>query len=322
MKKKEKSIANKIFIIFFCVLLSAYTLTMIFTLAWGFLTTLKNPMELEGSIQNWLGFPILDANEKTNSIEYFFKLKNYTDLYRAYSNPDVKSRIFRDITFIQAGKEITHRAQTGIQWVLINTAVYTIIGSVLHTFVPAITAYAVAKYKNPVGSIITGAALFAMTTPIVGSQASMLTMLREMGLYDTLWGYLLQKASFTGMYYFVFSAFYQSLPDSFSEAAEIDGASQFKILTTIILPLSIKMLSTVFLIQFIHFWNDYQTANLYMPTHPTLAFVVWKLTVDNTINEITVRIAATMSLALPILLAFIFLKNKLMGNVTMGGLKQ
>ena len=322
MKKQEKSIINKLFIIFLCVLLVAYTLSMIFTLGWGFLTTLKNPMELEGKIQNWLGFPILDANEKTNSIDYFFKFKNYTDLFEAYSNPDVKSRIFRDITFIKGGKEITHRAQTGFIWVLINTAIYTVAGSLLHTLVPAITAYAVTKYKNFAGSLITGAALFAMTTPIVGSQASMLTMLREIGLYDTLWGYLLQKASFTGMYFFVFSAFYQSLPDSFSEAAEIDGASQFHILTTIIIPLSIKMLSTVFLIQFIHFWNDYQTANLYMPTHPTLAFVVWKLTVDNTINEITVRIAATMSLALPILVAFILLKDKLMGNVTMGGLKQ
>ena len=62
MKKQEKSIINKLFIIFLCVLLVAYTLSMIFTLGWGFLTTLKNPMELEGKIQNWLGFPILDAN--------------------------------------------------------------------------------------------------------------------------------------------------------------------------------------------------------------------------------------------------------------------
>ena len=150
----------------------------------------------------------------------------------------------------------------------------------------------------------------------------MIVLLRDLGIYDSIFAMILLNLNFTGMYFFVFTAFYQSLPDSFTEAAEIDGASQLNILTTIIIPLSVKMLSTVFLIQFIHFWNDYQTANLYMPTHPTLAFVVWKLTVDNTINEITVRLAATFSLALPILVAFIFLKDKLMGNVTMGGLKQ
>ena len=124
------------------------------------------------------------------------------------------------------------------------------------------------------------------------------------------------------MYFFVFTAFYQSVPDSFSEAAEIDGASQFHILTKIILPLSVKTLSTVFLIQFIHFWNDYQTANLYMPTKPTLAYLVWKMTTISDLNEATLRISTTMMLALPILVAFIFLKDKLMGNVSMGGLKQ
>lgn len=146
-----------------------------------------------------------------------------------------------------------------------------------------------------------------------------------MGIYDTFVGYLLQKASFGGMYYFVFLGFYESLPDSFAEAAEIDGASQFSVLMRIILPLSIKTLSTVFVIQFISAWNDYQTAYMYMPSHPTLAYVVWFLTNNNQSSgggDMVVRVAGAMALAVPILVAFIFLKNKLMGNVTMGGLKQ
>ena len=144
-----------------------------------------------------------------------------------------------------------------------------------------------------------------------------------LGIYDTFFGYLLQKATFGGMYFFVFSAFYESMPDSFSEAAEIDGASYFNILITIIIPLSMKMISTVLLIQFIHGWNDYQTAYLYMPSHPTIAYAVWFLTTNNAIGNgsMVIRVAAAMALTTPILLAFIILKDKLMGNLTMGGLK-
>lgn len=323
MKKKETSIANRIFVISLCTLLSLYALSMIGTLLWGFMTSLKNPMELEGKNPNWLGFPVLDSNALVNSVEQFFKFKNYTAVFENY-------QAYEDQIFTKAleyyafgGKElIRHEVEGGLLGILMNTAIYTAIGSILHTVIPAIVAYAVVKYDNPVAKIITGAALFAMTTPIVGSQASMLTMLRNLGLYDTIWGYLLQKAGFGGMYFFVFCAFYESIPDSFSEAAEIDGASQFYVLIKIIVPLSVKMMSTVFVIQFIHFWNDYQTANLYMPTHPTLAYFVWKITQLSATNEPTIKIATTMMLAMPILIAFIFLKDKLMGNVTMGGLKQ
>lgn len=324
MKKKETSIVNKIFVISLCVLLSLYALSMIMTILWGFMTSLKNPLELDPATNNWLGFPILDSNEMINSTEHFFKLENYVSIFKNYSK--YEGQIFsKGITYYAFGgtyKVVHANNNTGLLGVAFNTIIYTVIGSVLHTIIPAIVAYACIKYDNPVAKIIVGAALFALTTPIIGAQASMLTMLRNLALYDTIWGYLLQKAGFGGTYFFVFIAFYQSVPDSFSEAAEIDGASQFHILMKIILPLSIKTLSTVFLIQFIHFWNDYQTANLYMPTQPTLAYFVWKMTTLSSLNEPTLKIATTMMLALPILIAFIFLKDKLMGNVSMGGLKQ
>ena len=318
--RKERSMVNKIFIISLCVLLSVYSISIIYTLFWGLLSSFKNYYDFMIH-HNWLGFPTIDASEVVNSRAEFFHFENYRVMVRDYYLVEANCQT----TFLVDGEPITHIAVGGFPMVLVNTFLYTVVGAFLHTIVPALTAYAVAKYSNVVGKILTGAALFAMTTPIVGSQASMLTMLRNLGIYDTFIGYLLQKASFGGMYYFVFLAFYETLPDSFSEAAEIDGASQFSVLIRIIIPLSIKTLSTVFLIQFIASWNDYQTAYMYMPSHPTLAYVVWFLTNNNQVSgggDMPVRIAASMTLAVPILIAFIFLKNKLMGNVTMGGLKQ
>ncbi len=318
-KKQETSIVNKIFIYSLLILLSVYVISMIFTLGWGLLTSFKHRNEFTFN-QNWLGLPTLDPTVRFNSRKEVFELANFKRIVDDYHfvEEGCKTEFFGP-----DGKVVRHVAKGGFPMVMVNTFVYTVVGSFLHAFVPAVTAYAVTKFKNPVGTIMTGAALFAMTTPIVGSQPSMLSMLRGLGIYDTFWGYLLQKATFGGMYFFVFSAFYESMPDSFSEAAEIDGASYFNILITIIIPLSMKMISTVLLIQFIHGWNDYQTAYLYMPSHPTIAYAVWFLTTNNAIGNgsMVIRVAAAMALATPILLAFIILKDKLMGNLTMGGLK-
>ena len=73
MKKQEKSIATKIFVITLCVLLSVYALSIIFTLVWGFLSSFKNPYEFMFN-KNWLGFPTLDKSNLANSREHFFGL--------------------------------------------------------------------------------------------------------------------------------------------------------------------------------------------------------------------------------------------------------
>ena len=319
MNKQETSIVGKIFIYSLLALLSVYALSIVFTLTWGFITTLKSGDEFF-FYNNWLGLPTLDEAAKYNSREEFFKFANYKAVIDHY--PLVEQRCVTE--YFVGGEIVRHEAEGGFLMVVVNTLIYTVVGAFLHAFIPAITAYAVTKFENPIGKLMTGAALFAMTTPIVGAQSSMLAMLRGLGVYDTFFGYLLQKATFGGMYFFVFSAFYESLPDSFSEAAELDGASYFNILISIIIPLSMKMISTVLLIQAIHGWNDYQTAYMYMPTHPTIAYAVWFLTTNNAVagGALTVRVAAAMALALPILIAFIFLKDKMMGNITMGGLKQ
>lgn len=318
-KQQEKSFINKIFVVTLLVLLSIYALTIIAALLWGLITSFKSPYDIQMN-NNILGFPTLDPNNFDNSREEFFGLKNYLILARDYHIVEEK----RKVSYIVDGQVIVHYAKGGFLGVIFNTLIYAGLGGFLHTIVPALTAYAVSKYDCKVSSIITGFVLFTMVTPIVGNQTSMLAMLRNLRLYDTIWGYILQKASFTGMYFLVFSAFFKSLPDSFSEAAEIDGASYWHILFHIILPLAAKTISTVFVIQFISSWNDYQTAYLYMPTHPTLAYVIWFMSTNNQIGggEMTVRIAASMMLAMPILVAFIFLKKQLMGNVTVGGLKQ
>ena len=318
MQKKDKSVINKIFMIAISVALFVYSLTIILVLVWGLMTSFKSVLDFDYA-KNVMGLPNLDASVPWNSRDAVFKISNYTEIFRLF--PEVLKTMKK--SFYVGDTLISHRASTSVISVFLNTFYYAAIGPFLQAIVPAIVAYATAKHDFKICKWIYGVALFSMIMPIVGNYTSAIDLLRNLGLYDTWIGFFVQKFYFGGMYYLVFHAFYKSLPNAYSEAAEIDGASYYNILISIILPLSIKMIASVWLIQFVTFWNDYQTPRLYMPTHPTLAFTIWTLTTNySKVAEIPTKVAGAMVLAVPVLIFFIIFKDKLMGNVSMGGLKE
>ena len=187
-------------------------------------------------------------------------------------------------------------------------------------------AYLCAKFSEFKSiSIFYYVALVAMMIPSVGTYPAEISILQNLGVYDTYLGFILQKSYYCGTYFFIFFAFFKSLAGSYMEAAEIDGASQYRIFFQIVLPLISTTFFTIALIQFVAAWNDFRTPLLYMPTKPSIAYGVYRLThiqAPAGMGTVPVRVAASMLLALPILVLFLFFKDKLMGNISMGGLKE
>ena len=96
--------------------------------------------------------------------------------------------------------------------------------------------------------------------------------------------------------------------------------------------MAIKAIGTVVLIQFSALWNDWQATMLYLPTHPTLARAVYEMSLGKSdigtgaekflLQTAPLKITASMILAVPITILFIVFRNKLMGNISAGGLKE
>ncbi len=307
-KKKKKNGLPPVMIAV-CVILTAYILTLVLTLVWGFITSLKSSIDFS-HYGNFLGFP----NKKYSTDE--LKFGNYLSVFE-------KMKIPRKESFYSNGKLVNHnKEEADLAVVLVNTILYCGGGAIILAFVPFMMAYMVTKFKYfKFSKILYVTALVSMTIPSVGTQAAEITMLRNLGLYDSMLGNYIQKAHFTGQYFFVFCAFFEGLSDGYSEAARIDGASNWRIFTTIIIPLSSKMILTIFMLQLVGLWNDYQTPLLYLPTYPTLAYAVHYLAWGVGYGA-PMRIAASMTLAIPMLIFFVIFKDKIMGNVTMGGLKE
>ena len=200
-----------------------------------------------------------------------------------------------------------------------------LVGALIYALMPAFTAYLCAKYDYKLSGVLIAVYTLMMCMPIVGSAPFELTFLRNVGLYDSIWGNYIQKMTGGGMYFFVYLAFFKGLSDTYREAASIDGASEGRIMLSVYFPLALKIISTVFLIQFVALWNDYQTPLLYLPTHPTIGYAVYYISYESFNPEFyhtPVQVAGLMLLALPIIVLFVVFKERLMGDISLGGIKE
>lgn len=323
MKKAEtKNQLNKhpVIIITF-IILFLYAASIILVLAWGLLTSLKSDIDFE-IMSNYIGLPNLEYSKNEA-----FRFANFGTVFKYMGTLQYSSVYYSGTT------KVTHTLGGGGATISFltyfwYTLLYVGVGSIILAFVPAVGGYMCAKYKFKFSKIQCTVYLLFMMIPIVGNYPSELSFLRWTGLYDTFIGNWIQKFHFSGMYFFVFLAFYQGLPDAYAEAAEIDGASQLSILIKIVVPLSANIIGSVFLIQFINLWNDYQTPLLYLPTKPTLAYVVYLFSQTNAPGlspavkgKHPIEIAACLMLALPILVIYCVFNKKLVGDISMGGIK-
>ncbi len=320
-KTKQRNKLNITIITILGIILAVYVLSMLFVLGWGLLTSFKTSYDFkygEGltgpSSGNVLGLP--------NSKYADGKLINWGNYTFLFEYEKLKE-FTRVTSFYFGSKIITHNTTSNLFTMFLNSLLYAGAGAFLQAAIPALVAYLCAKFRYKFSEFIYALVVATMTIPIIGNQAAMITLLRDIGLFDTFAGYFLMKSGFGGMYFLIYYAFFVGFSDAYKEAAEIDGANNYQILLKIVIPLSAKIIGTVFIIQFVHFWNDYQTALLYMPTKPTMAFAIYYFSIEagGPMKEVPNKTALCMLLAVPILIVFIIFKDKVMGNITIGGVK-
>lgn len=320
--KKTVTVTKVVFVILF-VVLALYALIMLSSLLWGLITSLKSSNDFE-NFGNVIGFPNISVEGTPyagipSGRDALLKLANYKIVLEKFV-------ITRRAVYYGLGPEqIVHTCKAGFGELLVNTLLYTVGGALIYALMPALTAYLCAKYPYKLSAILVVVYTLMMCMPIVGSTPFELTFLRNTGLYDNIIGNYIQKMTGSGMYFFVYLAYFKGTSETYREAAQIDGASQFRIMTTIYFPLAIKIIATVFLIQFVALWNDYQTPLLYLPTHPTLAYAVYYVSYEAfepALYHTPPRIAGLMLLAVPIVILFAIFKDKLMGDISLGGIKE
>ena len=279
---------SSFFIVLF-VFLIIYSLLFVGLLVWAMISSFKTPRDFQ---TNPVGLPEKIVN-------------NFAEAIKLYK--------------IQVGGVKGRPLYAMFPQMLYNSVLYSVGCALFNTVVTCLTAYCCARYKYRMSKIVYAVVLITMTIPIVGSLPSQIQVAQTLRIYNTGWGMWLQSATFLGLYFLVFYETFASLPNSFFEAARIDGAGDFSLIFRIALPLAKNVFFTIFLLNFITYWNDYQTPLLFLKSMPVLSYGLYLITQSNAYVPM-IMAAATVVLA-PVVLIFIFANKKLMGNLTVGGVK-
>lgn len=144
-----------------------------------------------------------------------------------------------------------------------NSFKLAIIITVLQVLTSSFAAYPFAKMKFPGKDIIFLGYIATIAVPWQVYMVPQFIMIRKMQLADTHLSLILMQA-FTAFGVFLMRQSYLSIPNELSEAARIDGLSEFGIYSRIMLPLSKSAIATLIIFSFVNVWNDYMGPMIYL----------------------------------------------------------
>lgn len=194
----------------------------------------------------------------------------------------------------------------------------TVFGAVTSS---AIVAYGFAKIEFAGRGLFFAVMIATMALPGQVTMIPVFSLFRWLGWYGTYLPLILPAFTASAYYVFLLTQFFKTIPTEMSEAARVDGATEWKIFKGLILPLSKPALATCALFQFIGTWNDFLGPLLYIndPAKYTLGYGLQQF-VSHYGGFFAQLMAAATIFTLPIIILFFFAqKTFIQGISTTGG---
>ena len=224
---------------------------------------------------------------------------------------------------------------------LFVSASRTLIGSTLSVFATLCVAYVLSRRDFVFRKILTPFLVFTMY--FSGGLIPIFILIRNLGLMNNFLVYILP--GLIGAYnVMVMRSYIEGIPDSLVEAAKIDGASEYRILFTIIFPLSLPVIATITLFVAVGQWNSWFDTMLYCGSNQNLTTLQYELqklltsalsyassdsdaamnsgeAYKSAVTPTSIRTAMTVVSVTPILFTYPFLQKYFIKGLTLGGVK-
>lgn len=202
-----------------------------------------------------------------------------------------------------------------------NTVFLTIVVTLLQLLTSSFAAYAFAKLEFKHKNKLFLAYIATIAMPWQVYMVPQFIMMRGMGLNDKLLAMICLQA-FSAFGVFMMKQFYEDIPDSLCEAARIDGMSEYRIYSSIMLPLSKPALSTLTIFTFVNTWNDYLGPLIYLKTETKKTIQLGlKMFIGQFAAEYGLIMAGSIITLIPVLIVFLSLQKYFVEGVAATGLK-
>jgi multiple sugar transport system permease protein len=208
---------------------------------------------------------------------------------------------------------------------LANSAIVSLVTTVLGIVVGAFAAYALARLRMNFKFILLGVVLTISTFPQIAIAAPLFRLWSDIGLYNTLIGLVIPYLTFAlPLSIYILVSFFREIPRDLEEAALVDGATNFQAFVKVIVPLAAPGLATTAILAFIAAWNEFLLAT-------TLTSSVSARTVPVAISQFTgssqfevplgTQSAASVVISIPLVLLVLLFQKRIVAGLTAGAVK-
>ena len=290
--KNQDSRAYRIFSLVVLIILA---LLFLFPLYWIITGSFKTAAAINTKTPDW--FP------------KEWVLTNYQNLFSKRSAP-----------LFQIGSLMGPTVPGAIRW-LVNTVFMAVMAMILTCITATMAGYALAKKRFIGRTLLFSAIVAAMALP---KQVILIPLIREMsalGLYDNIWAVIFPTVGWPfGV--FLMKQFSESIPGEMLEAAKIDGASEARTFTQIVVPLVKPGIGALAIFTFINSWNDYfmQLIMLTSSSNLTISLGIATMQAENSTDYGLIMAGAALA-ALPIIIVFLIFQKYFTQGITMGAVK-
>ena len=198
-----------------------------------------------------------------------------------------------------------------------NTVLYAVSTTILTVATAACASYALAKLRLPGARVLVIIFVGSMLLPPEMRAIPMFTLMAHWGWVDSWKGMILPLAT-TGFAIFFLYQYMITIPDELMDAARIDGASEWRLLRSIIIPISSSAIGTIGLYNFLFRWRDYiWPLVMTKGSVTTMSVGIAALKTGQGVTQWNLISAATMFLFLPSLVLFLGLRTYILRAVAM-----
>jgi multiple sugar transport system permease protein len=205
----------------------------------------------------------------------------------------------------------------------INSMVYAGLSTVLMLLSSVPVAYALSRMRWRGRDIMFYAVIVTMMLPPQVIAIPIYVLWAHLGLTGTLWPLIVPNLFGDAFSIFLMRQFLITIPQSYSDSARVDGASELAILLRVIVPMGKPGIAAAALFSFLNAWNDYFGPLLYTGENQAN----WTLSVGlasfHSVHQVewNLTMAATVLVMLPIIVLFFFAQKQFIEGIKFSGVK-
>jgi multiple sugar transport system permease protein len=204
---------------------------------------------------------------------------------------------------------------------LLNSTIIAGTVTVLSLLINSMAGYAFAKLRFRGRERVFRVLLTGLVIPVQVSMLPLFLLMRELGLINTYWGVIIPSlSSIFGI--FLIRQYTVSVPDDLIDAARIDGAGEFRIYWSVIVPVIRPILATLAIWTFLSTWNDFMWPLIVLSDDSvfTLPVALANLSGERVLDTELMMAGAVLTV-LPVMLVFIVLQRYYIEGITLGSVK-